>query len=187
MYTKIYNDCFPLKKATRKQRRFKKTWLTKALLKSIKIKNQLCQKYLQVSTVDGVSLYKRYKNELNHTLCLAKRRNYDKNWKKIAKVSNTISKSDNQEISVLVEVANKFCSYFCSIGPNLPKKRQPPPSSHKDFLFESFRESIFFSPTTEDGSKKSKPYAENSKGCQIHPHCNSPYNLDSRQCRLLVI
>ena len=81
MYTKIYNDCFPLKKATRKQRRFKKTWLTKALLKSIKIKNQLCQKYLQVSTVDGVSLYKRYKNELNHTLCLAKRRNYDKNWK----------------------------------------------------------------------------------------------------------
>ena len=24
MYTKIYNDCFPLKKATRKQRRFKK-------------------------------------------------------------------------------------------------------------------------------------------------------------------
>ena len=81
MYTKFYNGCFPLKKATRKQRHFKKTWLTKALLKSIKIKNQLCQKYLQVSTVDGVSLYKRYKNELNHTLCLAKRRNYDKNWK----------------------------------------------------------------------------------------------------------
>ena len=34
MYTKIYNDCFPLKKATRKQRRFKKPWLkTKALLR----------------------------------------------------------------------------------------------------------------------------------------------------------
>ena len=81
MYTKIYNDCFPLKKATRKQRRFKKTWLTKALLKSIKIKNQLYQKYLQVSTVNGVSLDKRYKNKLNHTLCLAKRGNYVKNWK----------------------------------------------------------------------------------------------------------
>ena len=85
-----------------------------------------------------------------------------------------------------MEVPNKFCSYFSSIGPNLPKKIEPPPSSHKDFLFESFRESIFFSPTTEDGSTKSKPYAENSKGCQIHPHCNSPCNLDSRQCRLQV-
>ena len=81
MYTKIYNDCFPLKKATRKHRRFQKPWLTKALLKSIKIKNQLYQKYLQVSTVDGVSLYKRYKNKLNHTLCLAKRRYYEENWK----------------------------------------------------------------------------------------------------------
>ena len=81
MYTKIYNDCFPLKKATRKQRRFKKPWLTKALLKSIKTKNKLYKKYLQVPTVDNSSLYKRYKNKLNHTLCLAKRRNYDKNWK----------------------------------------------------------------------------------------------------------
>ena len=36
MYTKIYNDCFPLKKATRKQRRFKKPWLTKALLNQLK-------------------------------------------------------------------------------------------------------------------------------------------------------
>jgi len=49
-----------------------------------------------------------------------------------------------------VEVANRFCSYFSSIGPNLAKKLQPPPSSHKDFLSRSFRESIFFSPTTED-------------------------------------
>ena len=43
MYTKIYNDWFPLKKANRKQRRFNKPWLTKALLKSIKRKNKLCK------------------------------------------------------------------------------------------------------------------------------------------------
>ena len=49
-----------------------------------------------------------------------------------------------------MEVANRFCTYFSSIGPNLEKKIQPPPSSHKDFLLGSFRESIFFSPTTED-------------------------------------
>ena len=78
MCTKIYNYCFPLKKATRKQRRFKKWWLTKALLKSIKTKNKLYKKYLQVPKVDNSSLYKRYKNKLNHTLRLAKHRYYEK-------------------------------------------------------------------------------------------------------------
>ena len=145
MYTKIYNDCFPLKKVTRKQRRFKKPWLTKALLKSIKTKNKLYKKYLQVPTVDNSSLYKTYKNKLNHdyTLRLAKRWYYEKKleeyaksnthatWKILNKVLNrkksrpqlnTIFKSDGQEISDPVEVANRFCSYFSSIGPNLAKK-----------------------------------------------------------------
>ena len=67
-----------MKKATRKQRCFKKRWLTKALLKSIKTKNKLYKKYLQVPTVDNSSLYKTYKNKLNHTLCLAKRWYYEK-------------------------------------------------------------------------------------------------------------
>ena len=49
------------------------------LLKSIKTKNKLYKKYLQVPTVDNCSLYKRYKNKLNHTLRLAKRRYYEKN------------------------------------------------------------------------------------------------------------
>ena len=78
-----------------------------------------------------------------------------RNWKMLNQIhmraaGNTIFKSDGQEISDPVEVANRFCSYFSSIGPNLAKKIQPPPCSHKDFLSGSFRESIFFSPTTED-------------------------------------
>ena len=72
------------------------------------------------------------------------------NRKKPRPQLNTIFKSDGQEISDPVEVANWFCSYFSSIGPNLAKKIKPPPCSHKDFLSGSFRESIFFSPTTED-------------------------------------
>ena len=107
---------------------------------------------------------------MNDTLRLAKRRYYEKKledaksnthatWKILNEVLNrkksrpqlnTIFKSDGQEISDPVEVANRFCSYFSSIGPNLAKKIQPPPCSHKDFLSGSFRESIFFSPTTED-------------------------------------
>ena len=49
-----------------------------------------------------------------------------------------------------MEVANGFCSYFSCIGPNLAKNIQPPPCSHEDFLSGSFRQSIFFSPTTDD-------------------------------------
>ena len=56
---------------------------------------------------------------------------------------NTILNSDDQEISDPVEVANRFCSYFSSTGPNLAKKIQPSPSPNIDFLSGSFRELIF--------------------------------------------
>ena len=59
-------------------------------------------------------------------------------------------RSDNLEISDPVEVANRFSSYFSSIGPNLARKIQSPSCSHKDFLSGAFRESIFFNPTTKD-------------------------------------
>ena len=75
--------------------------------------------------MDNSSLYKRYKNKLNHTLRLAKRRYYEKeledaksnthatwkisnevlNRKKQRSQLNTIFKSDGQEISDTVEVA----------------------------------------------------------------------------------
>ena len=61
---KDFYDCFPLKKATRKQRRFKKPWLTKSLLKFLKYikrKNNLYKQYLQVPTTDNGSLYKHAK------------------------------------------------------------------------------------------------------------------------------
>ena len=70
------------------------------LLKSIKTKNKLYKKHLQVPTVDNASLYKRYKNKLNDTLRLAKRRYYEKkledaksnthasSWKFLNKVLN---------------------------------------------------------------------------------------------------
>ena len=165
-----YNDCFPLKRVTRKQRRFKKPWLTKQLLKSIKRKNNLYKKYIRVPSMVNASLYKTYKNKLNHTLRLAKRLYYEKklqdvksntqatwkilneiiNIKKSKPQVNTVFRSDNLEISDPIEVANRFSCYFSSIGPNLARKIQSPPCSHKDFLSGTFRDSIFFNPTTKD-------------------------------------
>ena len=134
LYSGMYNDFFTLKRVTRKQRRFKKPWLTKALLKSIKRKNDLYKKYLRVPSMVNASLYKTYKNKLNHTLHLSKRLYYEKKlqdvksnthatWKILNEVLNrkkskprvnTVFRSDNQEISDPIEVANRFSSYFSS-------------------------------------------------------------------------
>ena len=60
-------------------------------------------------------------------------------------------RSDDLEIADPAEIANRFSSYCSSIGPNLAKEIQSPPRClHKDFLSRSFRESIFFNPTTKD-------------------------------------
>ena len=76
------------------------------------------------------------------------------NRKKSKPQVNTVFRSDNLEISDPIEVANRFSSYFSSIGPNLARKiLSPPCQSHKDFLSGAFRESIFFNPTTKDETR----------------------------------
>ena len=46
-------------------------------------------------------------------------------------------KADDREITDPVEIANKFCSYFSNIGPNLARNIQSS-SSHRSFLNGSF-------------------------------------------------
>ena len=58
-------------------------------------------------------------------------------------------KADDRKITDPVEIVNKFCSYFSSIGPNLAKGIQWS-ASHHSFLNGSFTQSIFFNPTTQD-------------------------------------
>ena len=168
--TEIYNDCFPVRKLIPKKRSIKKPWLTKALLKSIKRKNKLYKQFLHKPTQNNNLLYKSFKNKLNHILRSARRLYYEKKIeyaksnthatfkilndilkrKKSKPKVNSIFTSDGQEISDPVIIANKFCKYFSSIGPNLAKEIQSHPFSHKDFLSGSFAESIFFNPATKE-------------------------------------
>ena len=86
------------------------------------------KKYLRVPSMVNASLYKTYKNKLNHALRLAKRLYYEKKlqavksnihatWKilnevlkqkKVKPHVNTVFRSDNLEISDPIEVANRF-------------------------------------------------------------------------------
>ena len=58
-------------------------------------------------------------------------------------------KADDREITDPVEIANKFCSYFSSIGLNFARAIQSS-ASHHSFLNGSFTQSIFFNLTTQD-------------------------------------
>ena len=57
--------------------------------------------------------------------------------------------ANDREITDPVEIANKFCSYFSSIGPNLVRGIQSS-ASHRTYVNGSFTQLIFFNPTTQD-------------------------------------
>ena len=115
--------------------------------------------------------YKRYKKTLNHSLRVAKRLYYDKKlqesksnvkatWRLLNEVIkktktksklNSTFKIDGQEICDPLEIANKFCQYFTNIGPNLAMRiTSSVTSSHTDYLYRNFPQSIFFNSATEE-------------------------------------
>ena len=144
-----------------------KPWLLKGLLRSIRTKNKLYKQHLTNQSPHYETCYKNYKNKLNHSLRIAKRTYYEKKidaskssakatWrvlneiikknKKASKI-NSIFKVDNQEITDPVDIANRFCGYFSSIGPNLAKEIHSS-VSHRGFLPGHFCQSVFFNPVT---------------------------------------
>ena len=151
----LFDSCFPFKIVRGKAlNSFKKPWLTKALLKSINKKNKLYKQYLRNRRSDAQFLkYKTYKNKLTYLLRIAKKRYYetqiDKNkdnikltWKILNSLINRTKKKslsypqlhDNgQDITNPEEIANKFCQYFTSIGPNLASKIPPASKSFREF------------------------------------------------------
>ena len=155
-FTGLFDSCFPFKIVRGKAlNSFKKPWLTKALLKSINKKNKLYKQYLRNRRSDAQFLkYKKYKNKLTYLLRIAKKRYYetqiDKNkdnikltWKILNGLINRSKKKslsypqphDNgQDITNPEEIANKFCQYFTSIGPNLASKIPPASKSFREFI-----------------------------------------------------
>ena len=75
-----------------------------------------------------------------------------KTKKKAFKI-NSIFKVDTQEITDPVDIANRFCSYFSSIGPNLAKEIHSS-VSHRSFLSGHFCQSVSFDPVTPNEYRK---------------------------------
>ena len=147
-YKQIFDECFPLKRRSGKNR-IRKPWLTNCLLRSIKTKNKLYMQFIRRADPAKERRYKNYKNNLSRLIRVAKRPYYDKKfeenktntkqtWKYLNDIINkkknkpnrinTFLSQDNGEISDPLEIANRFCHFFSNIGSNLAKKIPSTPS-----------------------------------------------------------
>ena len=142
---------------------FSKPWFSKGLAKSIKKKNSLYRRCLRNPCAENEAIYRKYKNKLNHSLRTAKRLYYESKlehlksnikgtWMLLNEILNrkkrktslpSIFKTDSREFSDTKEIADQFCNFFTTIGPNLGRKIPNSDRSHKSFLPDKLVNSIF--------------------------------------------
>ena len=163
----IYDNCIPMKKMSNKQRKLqKKPWLTKAIMKSLTIKNKLYKKTVKTPSSDNIQEYKRYRNKLSHIIRISKKRYYKekfaemhnnlkKTWELINEVINKRNSKKslpnkfyqgNEEITDPVNIAETFNKYFVDVGPNLAQKIPKPAKPFKTYLGRTVSESFFVTP-----------------------------------------
>ena len=139
----------PLQKASRKERQLKKKpWLSKGLLKSIKLKNKMYKEFITHSNNLRYEEYKKYRNTLTRAIECAKRNYYNKilnenksNYHKLYSKINEIckiKKNDNVYPDKLLTdngsaikdkqvIAQVFNEHFTGIGHNMAKNIVKPP------------------------------------------------------------
>ena len=157
---------------TRNQSRLNKPWLSSALISLLRRKIDFIKNFSEIQQWIVNQFRKVIKtNEIDHSLQIAKRLYYEKKlnnvqsnaratWNLFNEILNRSKRNSNRfstfeandrEITDPVEIADTFCSYFLSIGPNLVRGIQSSTSaSHSTFLNGSFTQLIFFNPTTQD-------------------------------------
>ena len=74
----IINKHIPVKQLSRREVKLKsKPWISKALRKSIQIKNNYYKKYLKTKSTYYHTKFKLYRNKLNHLLKISKKQYYN--------------------------------------------------------------------------------------------------------------
>ena len=141
IFFKLFNESFPKKEVVIKPKR-SEPWITKGLIKSSKRKQRLYENFLRNKTRKNENIYKRYRNNFNKTLKLAKRlyvsdllNKYSKDikmtWKTVndligrkqtsAKFPETIIHK-KKTFTSKNEIAEVFNNFFSTVGSDLAKK-----------------------------------------------------------------
>ena len=173
-FVKIFSDTVnfhaPRRPVTKKEFKLKqKPWLTTGILKSIKIKNKMYKKFLKNHNLEQYSVYKKYRNTLNHAIEQAKRSYYTtalteerhdirKTYKKINEIIKLKSKNrtlpsnlvnDRGEVVYKTsDISQTLNEHFVNIGQELAKSipKSSPLSTNKSFT--SVCGSFYFFPST---------------------------------------
>lgn len=183
----VYDKCFPLQR-TRKQKA-RKPWMTYELIRKIKTKDKLFAQFLKSKELSKWQTYKKYRNQLNRELKVAKV-NYFKNafshsanksvknqWDHLNKILNCSSKNivtsltkDGLTLSG-EDLSNEFNNFFINITETLCCSSTPtnyvhhaPGVSHSLFMFPTTESEII---TVFSNLRTSK--AEDKDGFQIKP------------------
>ena len=168
-FMNIYNTSFPLRRVKAAKFKSNKPWISGGLLTSIRKKNKLYKKFLNVPTSSYENMYKKYKNKLNHLLRSAKRLYYEERlestktnikttWKILNEIINKKTRknslpsvfiANNQNIDNPLNIANRFCDYFTNIGPNLANNIPASSQISSSYLTGNFVNSLFFQPVVQ--------------------------------------
>ena len=144
-----------------------KPWLTKGILKSINRRIQYYKKFMSTNNQKWYDLYKIYRDKINHLIRNSKSNYYKKyfndykqNGKKIWKGINELisekkgNKSQNinlygkgQFITNQQQFADKFNSFFTTIGEKISDDIQDLGQHFSQFMPEPTVKSIFLAPT----------------------------------------
>jgi len=140
--TSLFNKHFPLVKKSRKRVK-DKLWITKALIKSSRVKNKLYKIWLQTESKQGEIAYKDYKriyikiskeaeSVYYQQLFNSKEISLKKLWsnlnticsykKKTENINISKIKVNNKEITDHSAICQEFNNFFCSIGDSLVDK-----------------------------------------------------------------
>ena len=162
IFFKMYDEAFPKREVVLKLKS-SEPWMTKGLKKSSKRKQRLYQNFLRNRTVKNETIYKKYRNNFNKYLRLAKRLyisdlllKYRKDIKMTWRTVNDLigkkktEKSNfpesifykNKEVSSKRDIAEIFNKFFTSVGSNLASKIPESSKPFTDFLHRVDKEMV---------------------------------------------
>ena len=170
-FSRTINEAFtehiPQKTATHRQK--SKSWLTNALITSIKRKNKLYTIYLKHKTTHSLTYYKRYRNRLMNLIKIAKKSYYHqkllqsqnqlkKSWDILKEIIGTnITKINKSEFNINGntitddnDIANEFNNFFVNIPTSYISQLPQNTPNPITFMNNASYPSLFLTPTNAE-------------------------------------
>ena len=167
--SQIVDKHIPIKQLSRRELKFKsKPWITSAIKRSIKVKNNFYKKFLKTKSSYYHSKFKYYRNKINHLLKLSKRKYYNQYflensndikrvWNGIKQIIHCKPKASQKAVKIIknnvelidpLKIAEAFNTYFSNVGSNLADLIPTVQKSPMSYLKSPVDENVFIFPTT---------------------------------------